>query len=100
MGCSLYARPGERYFAFFQRENGRISRLTPDRVGTEDELAQEALRLGCGVWLEDCSSAAGAAKAAFAQFQQGQRQTCHTILPAYLRVPQAERLRKERMEQQ
>ena len=59
-----------------------------------------AARLGCTLRLRDCQRASGAAKAAWAQAQAGRLQTCHEILPAYLRLSQAERMRKERLEQQ
>ena len=54
---------------------------------------------GATVFLRDCQRASGAAKAAWLQAQSGALQNCHEILPAYLRLSQAERMRKERMEQ-
>ena len=98
--CSLKARPGESFYAFFQREKGFLVRLTKDKVGKDEEMEAAAEKHGATVFLRDCQNAAGAAKAAWMQARSGKLQNCHEILPAYLRLSQAERLRKERMEQQ
>ena len=98
--CSLKARPGESFYALFQREDGFLIRLTEDKVGKDEEMEAAAERHGATVFLRDCQNAAGAAKAAWMQAKSGKLQNCHEILPAYLRLSQAERLRKERMEQQ
>ena len=98
--CSLRARPGESYYAFFHREGDAVIRLTDDAVGRDEEMEAAAARLDCTLRLRDCQRASGAAKAAWAQAQAGRLQTCHEILPAYLRLSQAERMRKERLEQQ
>lgn len=97
--CSLKARPGESFYAFFQREEGFLIRLTKDKVGKDEEMEAAAAMHGATVFLRDCQSASGAAKAAWMQAQSGALQNCHEILPAYLRLSQAERMRKERMEQ-
>lgn len=98
--CSLKARPGESFYAFFQREEGFLIRLTKDTVGKDEEMEAAAATFGATVFLRDCQNASGAAKAAWMQARSGNLQNCHEILPAYLRLSQAERLRKERMEQQ
>ena len=97
--CSLRARPGESFYAIFRRENGRILRLTEDAVGKDEEMEALQLEHGCTHHLRDCQRASGAAKAAWLNVLFGGLQDCHEILPAYLRLSQAERLRKERMEQ-
>ena len=97
--CSLKARPGESFYAFFQREEGFLIRLTKDKVGKDEEMEAAAAMHGATVFLRDCQRASGAAKAAWMQAQSGNLQNCHEILPAYLRLSQAERLRKERLEQ-
>jgi tRNA threonylcarbamoyladenosine biosynthesis protein TsaB len=98
--CSLKARPGESFYALFQREDGFLIRLTEDKVGKDEEMEAAAEKHGATVFLRDCQNASGAAKAAWIQATSGKLQNCHEILPAYLRLSQAERLRKERMEQQ
>ena len=97
--CSLKARPGESFYALFQREQGFLIRLTDDAVGKDEEMEAAAAKQGATIFLRDCQSASGAAKAAWMQAQSGKLQNCHEILPAYLRLSQAERLRKERLEQ-
>ena len=97
--CSLKARPGESFYALFQREQGFLIRLTEDTVGKDEEMEAAAAKHGATVFLRDCQRASGAAKAAWMQAQSGTLQNCHEILPAYLRLSQAERLRKERLEQ-
>jgi tRNA threonylcarbamoyladenosine biosynthesis protein TsaB len=97
--CSLRARPGESFYAIFRLENGRILRLTDDTVGKDEEMEALQLQYGCTHHLRDCQRASGAAKAAWLTAVFGPLQDCHEILPAYLRLSQAERLRKERMEQ-
>ena len=64
-----------------------------------EEMEAAASAHGATVFLRDCQRASGAAKAAWLQAQSGALQNCHEILPAYLRLSQAERMRKERMEQ-
>lgn len=96
--CSVKARPGERYFALFRREGTAVTRLTPDAVGTDEQVEAALAQYAPAAHLQDCQRASGAAKAAWAQAQGGHLQGCHEILPAYLRLSQAERMRKERME--
>lgn len=96
--CSVKARPGERYFALFRREGTAVTRLTPDAVGTDEQVEAALAQYAPAAHLQDCQRASGAAKAAWAQAQVGHLQGCHEIVPAYLRLSQAERMRKERME--
>ena len=97
--CSLKARPGESFYALFRKEGDALTRLTEDAVGKDEEMEAAASAHGATVFLRDCQRASGAAKAAWMQAQSGTLQNCHEILPAYLRLSQAERLRKERLEQ-
>ena len=97
--CSLKARPGESFYALFRKEQDALIRLTEDAVGKDEEMEAAAAEHGATVFLRDCQRASGAAKAAWMQAQSGTLQNCHEILPAYLRLSQAERLRKERLEQ-
>jgi tRNA threonylcarbamoyladenosine biosynthesis protein TsaB len=97
--CSLKARPGESFYALFRKEGDTLTRLTEDAVGKDEEMEAAAAMHGATVFLRDCQRASGAAKAAWMQAQSGKLQNCHEILPAYLRLSQAERLRKERLEQ-
>ena len=95
--CSLRARQGESYYALFRREQGRVVRLTEDAVGSDEQMEQTAREQGCTIFLRDCCAASGAARAAWEMACGGTLQTCHEIIPAYLRMTQAERMRKERM---
>ncbi len=97
--CSVKARPGESYYALFRKEGEIITRLTDDTVGKDEEMAAAAAQYAAVHFPRDCQRASGAAKAAWQQAQAGNLQNCHEILPAYLRLSQAERMRKERMEQ-
>ena len=97
--CSLKARPGESFYALFRKEGDTLTRLTEDAVGKDEEMEAAAAQHGATVFLRDCQRASGAAKAAWMQAQSGTLENCHEILPAYLRLSQAERLRKERLEQ-
>ncbi len=98
--CTVKARPGEQYFALFRREGGLVTRLTEDKVGTDQEVAEAMAPYGQVCCLRDCQSAVGAAIAAWDRARAGTLETCHDILPAYLRLSQAERMRKERLNQQ
>ena len=93
--CSIRARAGESYYAVFQREKDSVIRLTEDAVGSDEEMETIARDHGCTFFPRDCQQASGAAKAAWALAQTGGLQTCHEIVPSYLRATQAERMRKE-----
>lgn len=98
--CSLRARAGESFFAVFEKKDGTVTRLTEDAVASDEQMAETAAKHKAGYFLRDCQRASGAAKAAWVLAQRGEIQTCHDIMPAYLRITQAERMRKERLEQQ
>lgn len=95
--CSLRARQGESYYAIFEKQGQSVRRLTEDAVGTDGEMEAVMEAHHCTAQARDCCHAAGAALAAWDKSQQGQMQTCHEIIPAYLRMTQAERMRKERL---
>ena len=97
--CSLKARPGESFYALFRKEGDTLTRLAEDAVGKDEEMEAAAAMHGATVFLRDCQRASGAVKAAWMQAQSSTLENCHEILPAYLRLSQAERLRKERLEQ-
>lgn len=98
--CSIRARAGESYYALFRRENESVQRLTEDAAGSDEEMEAAMKKANCTLHLRDCCHAKGAAKAAWDMAQSGNMQTCHEIIPAYLRMTQAERMRKERLEKQ
>ncbi|MBR5390385.1 MAG: tRNA (adenosine(37)-N6)-threonylcarbamoyltransferase complex dimerization subunit type 1 TsaB [Clostridia bacterium] len=93
--CSIRARAGESYYAVFRREKDAVIRLTEDTVGSDAEMETIARKHGCTFFPRDCQRASGAAKAAWALTRTGGLQTCHEIVPSYLRATQAERMRKE-----
>lgn len=118
------ARRGQVYNALFRATDGRIERLTEDRVLPVAELVAEVLTYGEPVFLcgdgydltarafteagrpaEPVSpllreaNAASAAKVAFDMFRDGKFTTDRALTCTYLRLPQAERerLEKEKM---
>lgn len=120
------ARCRQVYTALFSLENGTVSRVTPDEAITLDELAarlkertRPILAVGDGaalccrelaaavpqltlapVGLAD-QSAIGIARAAVPLLQSGRVLSGDTLLPVYLRLPQAEReLRRRQAEAQ
>ena len=95
--CSIRARANESYYAVFRREKGSVIRLTEDAVGSDEEMESIAREHGCTLFPRDCQRASGAARAAWALAQSGKLQTCHEIVPSYLRATQVERMRKEQM---
>lgn len=95
--CSIRARADESYYAVFRREKSSVIRLTEDAVGSDEEMESIAREHGCTLFPRDCQRASGAARAAWALAQSGKLQTCHEIVPSYLRATQAERMRKEQM---
>ncbi len=113
---AMDARCGQIYTALFSCENGVVTRLTPDEalpiatVGERlKEQAAELLAVGDGATL--CyetlketlptlrlapdewrfQHAVGVAKAAIERIKQGEWGSGDTLLPRYLRLPQAER---------
>ena len=118
------ARRAQVYNAIFRREDGRMSRITPDRAISVAELAAELLRehpgtpcylIGdgyavaeaalreAGVPLADTPfslrlpSAAAAGRCALRMATEGQTVTDEELRPVYLRLPQAERERRARL---
>jgi tRNA threonylcarbamoyladenosine biosynthesis protein TsaB len=110
----LDARKGEVYAAFFHREgHGRLERLTPDQVCTPhallDRFATPCLFLGDGVErygdliVERCGPAARllpfathhphgliVAQMAWKRLSQGESDDLSTLVPSYVRKPDAE----------
>lgn len=97
---AIRARQGEYFYGIFQRSDGQVIRLTPDRVSTDAEMQADLAAHACTCLVEDGQSAAGAAFAAQACAQQGLLSDCHSINPAYLRITQAERTRMERLKKE
>lgn len=94
--AAVDARPGEHYYALFARENGAVTRLTDDRPALDDEMRADMNAHGCDILLCDEQNAAGAAKAAYALALSGGLVSHQELTPVYLKIPQAERLRKEK----
>ena len=119
------ARRGQVYCALFRCEGGALMRLTEDRAIGADELAEELLSRypgeGCrlvgdgyhvaeaaltarGVPLIDAplslraQSAAAVGRCAYRMALRGETVTDEALRPTYLRLPQAERERLERLE--
>ena len=119
------ARRAQVYNALFERRDGVLHRLTPDRAISIDELAKELLRdhgekpvllVGDGVAVtRDALAAAGVTlgevpalllsqnasavgRVALRMAKNGDTLTDDALRPVYLRQPQAERERLERLE--
>ncbi len=123
LACVLDARRQQVYNALFEMRNGRPVRLCEDRALSVEELGEQlqtmhqpVLFLGDGAPLcydrlsdrLDCRIAprnliaASAASAAMAAYQIACQDhfcptDCHDLMPVYLRRPQAERERLERL---
>ena len=115
----MNARRGQVYNALFRFENGAIQRLCPDRAialtELDKELAGETTVRLCGDGYKLAVSAltqasltptppflipqnAGSvARCALRAYQTGKSGTDSSLKPTYLRLPQAERERKERL---
>lgn len=122
--ATMDARCRQVYTAQFSLENGALMRKTPDEAITLDELAvrladgdRPILVVGDGAVL-CCTelgesvprlqlaptglcdqNAVGVARAAVAALQNGQAVSGDTLLPVYLRLPQAERELRRRQAQ-
>ena len=119
------ARCSQVYNAVFRTGEGSPERLTPDRAVSIDELRQELEGYDEKVWLvgdgaELCYSvfgkelahvriapenlrfqrAYGTAAAALEMAAQGRLCSPAELMPHYLRLPQAERERRQRLERQ
>lgn len=122
--CPLMdARRGVFYNALFKRENGVLTRLTEDRAVSAEELSAEigeigkvylcgdgaalyqSLHSGNGIAVpptisERYQNALSVAVCAAKQWEQGQTTNAQTLAPVYLRKPQAEREREERLKKE
>ena len=121
------ARRAQVYNALFERRDGVLHRLTPDRAIGLSELGEELLRdhantpvllvgdgvavardalLSAGVTLGVVPSlllsqnAAAIGRVALRMAKSGQTVTDEALRPIYLRMPQAERERLERLEKE
>ena len=115
----LDARRNQVYHALFESDGTGIRRLGEDAVGDLDELCGTLFKIGkpvcfCGdaaraaqdrfqgtgtvLFPETADTcAAGAARAALRLYREGVRTRDTDLRPVYLRVPQAERERLERL---
>ena len=117
------ARRGQVYNALFSSEKGRLTRLTPDRIRMLDQLAEELAAYdkpiffcGDGYALarqaitlpgvqntpeeKIAQDARSVAALALAAYRQGSFVSDSELRPFYLRAPQAEREREERLRQE
>lgn len=118
----MNARRGQVYNALFRYENGALTRLCEDRALSVTELAAELAAMGlpfalCGdgvaefkrlapdsapvsvsALLED-QCAVSVAKVALRRANSGESGTDADLVPVYLRLPQAERERLEKLKQ-
>lgn len=118
------ARRSQLYSAIFSSDGEKLTRLTPDRAISIDELAEELKKYegepiylvgdgysvakarlsALGVKLSKTpdllieESAASCAKVALRKLTEGETTTDTAFAPSYLRMPQAERERLERLE--
>jgi tRNA threonylcarbamoyladenosine biosynthesis protein TsaB len=114
------ARRDQLYNALFKCSGGNIERITDDRVVSADELANELAEYDCDVYLvgdgysvamkavksenvketpEDQrdADAEGVARLGLKVYKESGAVSDLELLPTYLRVPQAERERNERL---
>ena len=117
--CVMDARCNQVYNALFEIENGKITRLCDDRAISIDDLAEDLkqynkkiILVGDGAQLcynsikENNNKVELAPEIARYQNASGvalasvnkEQISCDELLPAYLRLPQAERELKKRME--
>lgn len=117
------ARCGQVYNAIFKARGGSLERITPDRALSIEDLAKECKNytnllylVGDGAklcynneWFKPLNPilppepllyqrACGVAKSAIKMFEQGGAVTSAALAPVYLRLPQAERELKKRLE--
>ena len=118
------ARRNQVYSATFRCDSENIQRLTEDRAISLDELAEELMKydepiylsgdgysvarrvlLGKGVKLSETpellilENGVSVAKVAYRMYERGKFVTDTELSPTYLRLPQAERERLERLSQ-
>ena len=120
----MNARRSQVYNALFRVENGKIERLCPDRAIALTELAEELAAYGdTPIYLSgdgyemtrealtSCNlgntpeeliyqSGYSVAMCALAAYETGERTTDAELVPTYLRLPQAERERLEKEQNQ
>lgn len=120
--AALDARRGEVYWAAFKRENGHLTRLTPDTAGPVEQIAEygffsnsPVFFIGdgakiCYTSFKLCSGIQNAPPAASLGIAQGaaflaenrtaeqeKNTSASQLVPVYLRLSQAERERKARL---
>lgn len=118
--CVMDARAGQVYNAMFTLESGTLLRLCPDRAIPLSELAEEIgettqILVGDGAKMcytgkrDYCPglrlapihlrypTGYGVARAALPLFEAGQTVSAQELDAKYLRAPQAERVRKQKM---
>lgn len=118
------ARRNEFYNAIFRSENGNLKRLTADRAISADNLARELLSYNEKIYLTGdgydiakkllseravplsetpvllrCENAYSIATLALKKYKSGDITSDSEIMPSYLRLPQAERERLERLKE-
>ena len=123
--CAMDARRNQVYNALFQAEGGTLTRLTPDRAISLEELfqgpeAETRAQILVGDGAELCYNyavplgvdlvlapphlrfqrATGVARAAVLQAQRGELVTAGDLTANYLRLSQAERERLERLKRE
>ena len=120
----MNARRSQVYNALFRVENGKIERLCPDRAIALSDLAEELAAYGdtpvylsgdgyemtrealtncnLGVTPEELIYQSGysVAMCGLAAYEAGERTTDAELVPTYLRLPQAERERLEKEQNQ
>lgn len=117
------ARRGQLYNALFRWEGDTLTRLTPDRVIMIDELAKELAAMQetvyfcgdgydlvkAGILLDSVcetpkekilQNGVSVAQLALAEYRKGNFVNDNELRPTYLRAPQAERERNERLKLQ
>lgn len=119
------ARRGQVYTATFKSDGKTVVRVTDDRAIALSELADELRDCGCDIYLCGdgydvakkaladlgvtvcetpelliCQSGASVAKVAKRKYENGEYLSDSEISPIYLRMPQAERERLARLEEQ
>ena len=115
--AGVQARQDEFFYAFFEND-GKIRRKTADRVGKAAEILQQLEECSGPVWIagdgggllmehaaraglspflaEGCrQNAAATALRAFQMAENGELTDCHHLMPSYLRLSQAERMKMQ-----
>lgn len=116
------ARRGQVYNALFRAQEGKLERLTPDRVIMLDDLNRELTTYHEPIYLSGdgyllthdtivhpkkqitpealvLQNAVSVAKVALREYHKGNAVSDGELRPIYLRAPQAERERMERLKQ-